>query len=110
MGAFVAYRSFGDQVIRTGRGLARAVESETPGLLHRHALNYLIQRRPAWSPPRQALVWAALDVAIASALQAAWYYKWLSTRPRTARRERPVEYAIRTGQVDKLPILFDGPD
>jgi hypothetical protein len=55
-------------------------------------------------------VWAALDVAIASALQAAWYYKWLSPRPRTARRERPIEYAVRTGQAQMLPVLFDGPD
>lgn len=110
LGAVVAYRSPGEQVIRTGRGLARAVESETPGLYHRHVLNFLMLRRPAWSPPRQALVWAALDVAIASALQAAWYYKWLSGRPRTARRERPIEYAIRTGRQAELPVLFDGPD
>ena len=67
-------------------------------------------RRPAWSPPRQALVWAALDVAIASALQAAWYYKWLSTRTRTSRRERPIEFAIRTGRLAELPVLFDRPD
>ena len=39
LGAVVAYRSPGEQVIRTGRGMARAVESETPGLYHRHVLN-----------------------------------------------------------------------
>ena len=107
LGAVVANRFPGEQIIRTGRGMARAVESETPGLYHRHALNYLISTRN-WSPPRQALVWAALDVAIASALQAAWYYKWLSPRNLTSRRERPIEYALR----NKIPldVLFDRPD
>ncbi len=38
------------------------------------------------------------------------YYKWLSPRPLTARRERPVEYARRTGQLASLPVLFDHPD
>lgn len=107
LGAVVLHRFPGEQIIRTGRGMARAVESETPGLFHRHALNYLIATRN-WSPPRQALIWAALDVAIASALQAAWYYKWLSPRKLTSRRERPIEYAIR----NKIPldVLFDRPD
>lgn len=107
LGAVVVHRFPGEQIIRTGRGMARAVESETPGLFHRHALNYLIQTRN-WSPPRQALVWAALDVALASALQACWYYKWVSPRKLTSRRERPIEYAIR----NKIPldVLFDRPD
>jgi hypothetical protein len=107
LGAVVVNRFPGEQIIRTGRGMARAVESETPGLFHRHALNYLIQTRN-WSPPRQALVWATLDVAIASALQACWYYKWLSPRKLTSRRERPIEYALR----NKIPldVLFDRPD
>jgi hypothetical protein len=88
LGAVVVNRLAGEQIIRTGRGMARAVESETPGLFHRHALNYLIRTRH-WSPPRQALIWAALDVTIAGALQAAWYYKWVSPRPLVSRRERP---------------------
>ncbi len=62
-------------VIRTGRELARWFESETPGHGHRHALNLLL-RDANWSPPRQAWVWAALDITIYSALLAAWYYKW----------------------------------
>jgi len=107
LGAVVVNRFPGEQIIRTGRGMARAVESETPGLYHRHALNYLISTRH-WSPPRQALFWAALDVAIAGALQAAWYYKWRSPRPLTSRRERPIEYAKRNG-ID-LDVLFDRPD
>ena len=107
LGAVVAHRFPGEQIIRTGRGMARAVEGETPGLFHRHALNYLIPPT-RWSPPRQALIWAALDVALASALQAAWYYKWLSRRPLTSRRERPIEYAKRKGL--PLNILFDLPD
>ncbi|HEX2205669.1 MAG TPA: vanadium-dependent haloperoxidase [Longimicrobium sp.] len=114
LGAVQANRLPGQRVIRTGRGMARAVEAETPGLFHRHALNYLITTR-SWSPPRQALVWAALDVAIASALQAAWYYKWLGERPGlppdlrlTSRRERPIEYALRNRS--GLDVLFDRPD
>ncbi len=91
-------------VIFTGSELARYFESETPGLAHRHALNYLI-RDTNWSPPRQALVWAALDVAIQSALQAAWYYKWLSPRPGVSRRPRPIEYALDSGL--SLDVLFD---
>lgn len=102
LGAPLMHRPPGQQIIRTGRGMARAVESETPGLYHRNALNYLMMLRH-WSPPRQALVWAALDVAIASALQAAWYYKWLSPRPYTSRRQRPIEYK-------PLNVLFDCPD
>lgn len=89
-------------VIQIGAELARHFEAETPGLAHRQALNFLI-RQTSWSPPRQALVWAALDVAIYSALSAAWYYKWLSPRPHVSRRQRPVE-------VDhKLDVLFDHP-
>jgi membrane-associated phospholipid phosphatase len=102
LGAVQANRLPGQQVIRTGRGMARAVESETPGLHYRHVLNYLITTRN-WSPPRQALVWAALDIAIASALQAAWYYKWLSPRRLTSRRPRPIEYGT-------LDVLYDRPD
>ncbi|MEA2571327.1 MAG: hypothetical protein QOI24_3328 [Acidobacteriota bacterium] len=102
IGAPLMHRLPGQQIIRTGRGMARAVESETPGLYHRNALNYLITLRH-WSPPRQALVWAALDVAIASALEAAWYYKWLSPRDHVSRRQRPVEFR-------PLDVLFDCPD
>ena len=107
LGAVLVNRFPGEQIIRTGRGLARAVESETPGLFHRHALNYLIGTR-SWSPPRQALVWAALDVALASALQAAWYYKWINKRTRY--RERPAEYARRIGRINDLNVLYDQPD
>ena len=88
-------------VILTGRELARYFENETPGLAHRHALNFLL-RDTNWSPPRQALVWTALDVAIYSAMCAAWYYKWLSPRPNISRRPRPIE-------VRKLDVLYDRP-
>ena len=87
-------RSEDQPVILTGRELARWFESETPGLGHRHALNYLISTAN-WSPPRQALVWMALDVAIYSALLAAWYYKWYTDRADVRRRPRPVEYDYR---------------
>ncbi len=95
-------------VIFTGRELARYFENETPGLAHRQALNYLLRetnRDARWSPPRQALVWAALDVALYSALSAAWYYKWLSPRENVARRQRPHEYAVDNGL--SLDVLFD---
>ena len=107
LGAALVHRLPGEQIIRTGRGMARSVEGETPGLYYRQALSYLITMRH-WSPPRQALVWAALDVAIASALQAAWYYKWLSPRDHVSRRQRPIEYALAHGK--KLNVLFDCPD
>jgi len=107
LGAVLVRRLPGEQIIRTGRGMARAIESETPGLHHRNALDYLIRSRSG-SPPRQALVWAALDVALAAALQAAWHFKWIN--PRTAFRERPVEYARRVGKVRELDVLFDRPD
>src|SRR4051794_32088919 len=108
LGATMMNRFPGEQIIRTGRGMARAVESETPGLYHRQALNYLIGTR-SWSPPRQAQVWAALDVALASALQAAWYFKWINKR--TAFRERPAEYDRRVNMSHrKLNVLFDRPD
>ncbi|MFL5537886.1 MAG: phosphatase PAP2 family protein [Longimicrobiaceae bacterium] len=99
-------RGDGFPVIFNGAELARYFENETPGLAHRQALNYLI-RETNWSPPRQALVWAALDVAIYSALSAAWYYKWLSPRAYTSRRERPWEYAVANGCT--LNVLFDRP-
>ena len=78
-------------VVRTGRQLARMFEAETPGNVHRNALNYLLFNRPEISPPRQARIWMALDVAIYSALIAAWYYKWADTGGR-AYRQRPYEY------------------
>lgn len=98
-------------VVRTGRELARYFEAETPGLAHRHALNYLI-RDANRSPPRQAWVWAALDVTIYSALAAAWYYKWFADAPcspshghrppgMTSFRPRPIEYDQR------VSVLFN---
>jgi membrane-associated phospholipid phosphatase len=95
-------------VIRTGRELARYFEGEAPGLAHRNALNYLL-RDAGLSPPRQALIGMALDLAIYSALAAAWYYKWSAgngevpgpcrpqgkRRDRVARRPRPVEFDYR---------------
>ena len=95
-------------VIRTGRELARYFEEEPPGLAHRLALNALL-RRPTrmppsreplpLSPPRQALIWAALDITIYSAQLAAWYYKWaahlglpgVAPRPGISLRPRPIE-------------------
>ncbi len=93
-------RSEDEPVILTGRELARYFESETPGLAHRHALNFLIARFN-YSPPRQALIWAALDMAIYSALLAAWYYKWFTNRAGVRYRPRPWEYDYR------ISVLFN---
>jgi hypothetical protein len=85
-------------VVLTGEELARVFEIETPGLYHRHALNWILYRRPDLSPPRQARIWMALDITIYAALSAAWFYKWgfdgeLDPKKRkTSFRLRPYEY------------------
>ncbi len=89
-----------EPVIRTGRELSRWFESETPGLGHRLALNSLLPTT-GWSPPRQSLVWMALDVAIHSALLAAWHYKWFTKREDVRFRPRPIEYDYR------VSVLFN---
>jgi hypothetical protein len=107
LGAVVRTIRLDEPLVQTGRELARYFEGETPGLAHRHALNGLIRVKD-WSPPRQAWVWAALDVAISSALLAAWHYKWLAT-DRTdlvARRQRLFEYAD-SQSLPPLNVLYD---
>jgi len=102
-------------VVHTGRELARYFESETPGLAHRLALNDLI-RVANFSPPRQALVWAALDIAIYSALLAAWHYKWAADVPGggrpprlgVSRRPRPVEVDYRVGVLFNRAVTPNG--
>jgi membrane-associated phospholipid phosphatase len=99
-----------DPVVRTGRQLARMFQDETPGLVHRNALNYLLYKRFKISPPRQARIWMALNVAIYSALTAAWYYKWLHPQTRSGStllthsyRQRPYEY----DQNKSFRVLYD---
>ncbi|MGH3974296.1 MAG: phosphatase PAP2 family protein [Pseudonocardiaceae bacterium] len=87
-------RSEDEPVIRTGRELARYFEDEIPGIAHRHALNFLIPDT-GWSPLRQALVGAALDMTIYSAALATWHYKWLTNREQVRYRPRPIEYDYR---------------
>jgi hypothetical protein len=92
--------------ISTGVDLATLFEAETPGLWHRHVLNVILDPMvpdgagPMLSPPRQALIWAALDVAIVSALSAAWHFKWVGG-PGIEYRQRPVEFD------PTFPVLFD---
>jgi hypothetical protein len=92
--------------ISTGVDLATLFEAETPGLWHRHVLNVILDPRvpngaaSMLSPPRQALIWAALDVAIVSALSAAWYFKWVGATG-VSYRQRPVEFD------PSFPVLFD---
>lgn len=102
-GAVLSRRPPNPPIIKYGAEQARLFESETPGLWHRHVLNVLldeevmqpsgpIKLRQLLSPPRQSLIWSALDLAIATALMAAWHYKWIPTDgKRIARRPRPVE-------------------
>lgn len=89
-------------VVKTGRELARMFEIETPGLIHRHALNLLFYNRPDISPPRQARIWMALDVTIYAALCAAWWYKWAAD-PSISYRQRPYEY----DRGRRFRVLFD---
>lgn len=90
LGTVVRYARPSDPLIETPRELARYFEASTPGAAHRHALQHLLLSCN-WSPPRQAVAWAALDVAIESGILAAWHYKWQSKRAFTARRPRPAE-------------------
>lgn len=93
-------------VIRTGRELARYFEAETPGIAHRQALNFIF-RNVNWSPPRQALVWMSLDLAIYSALAAAWYFKWRGPMG-VSRRPRPIEYDYRVSVLYNRAVDCDG--
>lgn len=92
--------------VKTGGELARLFQAETPGLWHHHVLNVLLDSTvpgglgQRLSAPRQALIWAALDVAITSALNAAWHYKWLGPLG-IRRRPRPSEFD------PTLKTLFD---
>lgn len=79
-------------VVQTGRQLARMFQDETPGLIHRNALDYLLYKRLEISPPRQARIWMALDITIYSALLAAWHYKWAADPSSHSYRQRPYEY------------------
>jgi len=93
--------------IRTGRELARYFESETPGLAHRLALNYLL-RDANYSPPYQAFIWAALDVAIYSALGAAWYYKWIADANCELRNPcSPMSRYRRDGKTSRRPRPYE---
>jgi membrane-associated phospholipid phosphatase len=93
-------------VIATGRELARYFENETPGLQFQLALDYMIRER-FWSPPRQARAWAALNVTIFSALQAAWFYKWWAVdknrHPIAGIADRPRPWEC----YKDLDVLFD---
>jgi membrane-associated phospholipid phosphatase len=90
-------------IVESGQELARIFENEAPGLLHRHALNWALFNRADISPPRQARIWMALDMAIYTALTAAWNYKWL--HPEYSRLLRPEEYDSQENGV--LDVLFD---
>lgn len=88
--------------ISTRGEMSRMFENETPGLIHQNALAWLLYQRTDISPARHARVWMALNLAIYTALAAAWHYKWVGGTG-VAFRLRPVEY-IRDG---KFSVLYD---
>nr|WP_290226027.1 vanadium-dependent haloperoxidase [Trichocoleus desertorum] len=100
-GAVLNKRPNIDPIICNGLELAYLFQSETPGIWHRHVLNFILAPSTELglrlSPPRHALIWATLDVAIHSALMAAWHYKWVAVEAdgtelnRVAFRRRPTE-------------------
>jgi hypothetical protein len=92
-----------NRIVNEGRELARMFENETPGLYHRHALNWVLFNRADVSPPRHARIWMALDVTIYAALSAAWYYKWL--REPYSRLLRPEEYDRQKD--NRLNVLYN---
>lgn len=87
-------------LVTIGRALARMFENETSGLLHHHALNWLLYLRGDISPVRHARISAALDITIYSALAAAWYFKWAENKT-ISFRQRPWEYD------HSLSVLYD---
>jgi membrane-associated phospholipid phosphatase len=95
---------------RNGRPLP--ISNETPGLWHRHVLNVILDPRVergagrVLSPPRQALIWAALDIAIMRALSAAWHVKWLGGKDIEYRR-RPYEYFAQLQPRPDFQVLYD---
>lgn len=82
---------FKGKLVRTRGEVARMFEQETPGLVHRGALNWLLYNRPDISPIRHARIWMALDVAIYSTRSAAWFFKW-AAGPGVSFRLRPYEF------------------
>jgi hypothetical protein len=120
VGAVVSRRPGFDPLIDNGLELATLFEAETPGLWHRHVLNVLLEQprpdpnggeprpwREALSPPRQALYWHLLDVAIDSALAAVWHFKWLATgEPDVAQRDR-IRYRRRPAEAGLNRIVYD---
>ena len=86
-----------DSHIKTGENLARRFENDTTLLGGWMALNYLLAevKKP---PTEQAFIWAALSMAVNSALLAAWHYKWME--PSTRLKPRPSEV------YPKLTVLY----
>jgi hypothetical protein len=84
--------------VATGRELARYFEVETPGLPFRQALDYILQETQL-SPPLLSVYAAAVEMATAAGLVAAWYFKWGDER--TKCRKRPIEC------YSDLDVLYD---
>lgn len=89
VGAVVAKRRPTSPVLQTGEDLARWFEAEAPGLAHRHALQQLLPAT-GWSSAQRGTVWAALDLAVETAVLAAWHYKWTTNRGDVRYRPRPI--------------------
>jgi membrane-associated phospholipid phosphatase len=94
---FSGQHKVGGPCLLTGAELARWFENDTPLLGGWMALNALLAKHKK-PPTQQALIWAALDAAIAAALLAAWHYKWME--PTSRLKPRPSEVC------DQLVILY----
>src|SRR5262249_11560701 len=76
LGEFIQLlRSPAQAPVRTGGELARLCEAQVPGRAHREALDLLLKGRADVSPVRQARLFMALELAVYTALSAAWYFK-----------------------------------
>lgn len=84
--------------VANGRELARYFEVETPGLPFRQAVDYIL-RETTLSAPVLGMYAAAVELATAAGLAAAWYFKW--EHPQTSCRSRPWEC------FNQLDVLYD---
>lgn len=112
-------------IVTNGVELASLFETEKVAVWHQHVLltlmdtpgevrdpasgdTIVLRLREVIPPPRQALMQAALHLAVYSALTAAWRFKWRDTDGhRIERRPRPYE-ALKGGK-PPFTVLYDHP-
>jgi len=72
----------------------------------RTLFNFLFATTPRYSPPRQAHIWAALNMAAYAALLAAWHYKWVEVA--TRKKPRPAEVDSPISELYAIAVLPGG--